>query len=287
MNAQYAWVAIPPDMSAAQSTRGIGILYTTDGGVQWRRSTIPDSNAVGTFMPQFINAQDGWLEVSTGAAAGSESVDIFATTDGGQSWTKVASAAPQSSSGLPLNGHKTGLSFANASTGWATGGSAATDASWLYKTQDGGKTWRSQSLPTIKGLSNATYNTTPPVLFGANGVLPVYVNTANVHGVDLYVTHDGGTTWTPTTLNNFSAYSVYTLDMLHTWVHGDRTFSATSNGGQSWTTLGATQNAASGMSFVDTSNGWAINDPVNKMATLFHTTDGGKTWQEISYSINA
>ncbi len=286
MNAQYAWIAIPPNLNNPQAPRtGVKVLYTADGGVHWHVVTIADSNAVGVARPQFVNTQDGWLEVGTGAAAGSESVDIFATTNGGQNWVKVSSADPQSSSGLPLEGHKTGLSFANTSTGWATGGSAATDSAWLYRTRDGGKTWQSQSLPRVPGVSNAIYMTTPPVIIGSTGLLPVQVNTESVRGLDLYVSRDGCNSWAPTTLDKFAAVEVYALDTQHVWANNTSSFSGTNNEGQSWTALPATGYSVGEISFVDTSNGWTISPIGNNTPLLLHTANGGKTWQKIQYSI--
>src|SRR5436305_271086 len=61
------------------------------------------------------------LVTNGGPGAGSESVDIFHTTDSGQTWSKIASTE-NPASGLPRVGLKSGISFRDAMHGWATGG---------------------------------------------------------------------------------------------------------------------------------------------------------------------
>jgi photosystem II stability/assembly factor-like uncharacterized protein len=134
-------------------------------------------------------------------------------------------------------------------------------------------------------MSNVDYNTTPPVFFGNNGILPVQVGTASGQGLDLYVTHDGGNTWAPTTLANVGMGIVYVLDMQHAWATDGVVIYATSDGGQSWTKLAGGFTNLGEMSFVDAVNGWAISSRGGKTPLLLHTTDGGKTWRQINYSI--
>ena len=93
---------------------------------------------------QFVNAQDGWVLADFGGgAAGSEGVNLFRTTDGGQTWSLVASAPGT----LPLQGIKSGMGWISATTGWITGSIANPNVFYLYRTQDGGVSWQQQSLP--------------------------------------------------------------------------------------------------------------------------------------------
>jgi len=286
VDAQHAWIAIPPEQTSSSTLSGIiKVLYTVDGAAHWQLATIVDAAAVGTDRPHFVNALDGWILVGTGAAMSHESVDIFQTTNGGQTWLKIASAGPNGSSGLSFDGDKTGISFKDTQNGWATAYTPATDRAWLYKTQDGGKRWESQSLPTLPGLTNVEYATTPPVFFGNDGLLPVQVDTATLRGIDLYSTHDGGMHWAATTLTNFTSNNVYILDMQHAWASVGSVVYATSNAGQSWIKQGTAPDTVGDMSFVDENNGWTIGYINDKTPLLFHSTDGGKTWQQIHYVI--
>jgi photosystem II stability/assembly factor-like uncharacterized protein len=128
----------------------------------------------------------------------------------------------------------------------------------------------------------------PPVFFGKNGLLPI--RDLNI-GFDLYVTHDGGQTWTPTkfvTTNGQGSLVVDITDMQHIWVAIGTDLSVTSDGGQSWTKLPRASLPISTLDFVDTNNGWAIETtPGNgntQQTQLLHTTNGGHTWLTHSMS---
>lgn len=296
LDARHAWVALQP-----QSDNTITILRTTDGGQSWQSSTITASQPEVGDPPRFINTREGWFEPITngGPGAGSESVDIFHTTDGGQNWSKVAST-DDPNSGLPRGGIKSGLSFRNSQNGWAAGEDAST-MPWLYVTHNGGKTWKRQLLPDLPGAigtasTSVQYGTTPPVFFGDTGLLPVQVvgqldqgAQSAVHGFLLYTTADGGQSWTtswktnPATLTAFTTTStgLYIADPLHGWANNnqDGSLYGTSDGGQSWHKLAADVGQVASMSFVDTSTGWIASDK-----GLLHTTDGGKTWQQVHYA---
>ncbi|MDR3541264.1 MAG: hypothetical protein P4L69_09920 [Desulfosporosinus sp.] len=79
----------------------------------------------------FMDTKHGWKMVPGQGAMNSEPVDIYQTTDGGESWIKTAVANQKNVSAsestnlfagtLPYEGIKNGLSFVNSSTGWITG----------------------------------------------------------------------------------------------------------------------------------------------------------------------
>ncbi len=288
----YAWVTFKEVASARQGI--FTMLRTTDGGANWQTVTIQDPTEISTYdgidRPPFITTQEGW--VTTGQAEGMHhsSMTIFHTTDGGLHWTMIANTASQSQNGLPDTGNKTGISFKDSQAGWVTAEIPGNYA-WLSTTSDGGKTWQQQTLPLPKELSNAEligdFTTTPPVFFGNDGILPTIIFYQTQDYMVLYVTHDGGKTWTPTTptpITNISS-NIYVADRQHAWFSDHTTFYATSDGGQNWTKVGQTPSEIGEMSFVDASNGWAIGPLTNKSPLLLHTINGGKTWQAITYSI--
>ena len=286
-DATHAWIVIPPLASGSAGSNAIVIMRTTDGGASWSTATVTDPGAVGTFPPNFINVSEGWLEVGTGAAAGSESVDIFHTIDGGANWSKIASTGTgyPPPSGLSFEGDKNGLSFRDAQTGWATADTAATDHAWLYVTHDGGHTWQSQAIPTLAGVSNAAYETTPPVLFGNDGILPIHISTASGRGYDYYITHNGGQSWSSTTLTSFDVDNSYVVDAQHAWAYSGTLLYATSDAGYHWTQVATFAQPIGVLSFTDIYNGWAIGPLDSNTALLLHTTDSGHTWQQIRYVI--
>ncbi len=137
MDLNNAWV-VPEQQSLA----GITIWLTHDGGQHWQNATIHGSQLEPIEPPHFLTTQQGWIEVATngGPGAGSESVALFHTSDGGLTWSQLAST-DDPRSGLSRGGLKSGISFKDALNGWATGHDASFTP-WLYVTHDGGKTWR-------------------------------------------------------------------------------------------------------------------------------------------------
>ncbi len=290
----HAWVVPTP-----QASDTVTVLRTSDGRQTWQSTTFSDSLPVVVDPPHFINTQEGWLELvpNGGPGAGSESADIFHTTDGGQTWMKIAST-DNPGSGLPRGGIKTGISFEDSMNGWATGGDYSTSP-WLYVTHDGGSTWQKQQLADYPGFigtpsTHVQYMTTPPVFFGTTGLLPLQVvgqldqgPQAAVHGFLLYVTHNGGQSWntfwktTPGTLTSFQTtlQGLYIVDPQHAWAVNQNTGTMynTSDGGQSWHQMASVGQVTS-MSFVDGQQGWLISQN-----GFQRTVNGGNTWQYIPY----
>lgn len=285
LNDQDAWgisLAIQPNSTPTLAPSGlpannlINVLRTTNGGQSWQSSTIQSGTVLDAY-PFFLNASDGWLQTSDEQGMGGQVPSrIFQTTDGGQHWNQLGNTYP----GSELI-QSSGISFNNAQNGWESGIPGAGGAQPIVDvTHDGGQTWHSLSLPTPPGASpdSQVQAVTPPVFFGKDGVLPIKGS-----GIDLYVTHNAGQTWTPTkavTSNGQGSLVIDIIDMQYIWVAVGTNISVTSDGGQSWTKLPSTPQAINGLNFVDPNNGWAITP-----TELLHTTDGGRTWQLINYSI--
>jgi photosystem II stability/assembly factor-like uncharacterized protein len=105
---------------------GCGILSRTQiscttNGLLWNTVTVPDRSRQRIY---FTDSNTGWL---VGAS-------IMKTEDGGKKWFHLLEAEPKHRpySGLNLDD----LVFADATNGWAWG------LSDVYRTSDGGKTWR-------------------------------------------------------------------------------------------------------------------------------------------------
>ncbi len=291
VTAAQAWVAIGTTQICSPSTQTPSRLFqTTNGGQTWQLMT-GQVGQVGQIT--FVNAQDGWLFSNGGAAAGSEGGDIFRTTNGGAGWTDVMSIRPETNpqaGALPFSGDKSGLSFRDASTGWATGFVAGPNLfPWLYVTHDGGATWQHQSLPIPSAITNAQVALTPPTFFNAQaGILPVDFNQQNAPGLDVYFTQDGGATWQSTALVLASANSVDFIDPARGWATDGATLLVTSDVAQHWQSLttGGLFQQVGYLDFISPTLGWAIASQDSAHALLLQTTDGGHTWTQVSYSLS-
>jgi photosystem II stability/assembly factor-like uncharacterized protein len=290
LTTSVAWVAISQGSSAATTP----IYHTIDGGATWQQGTV-QASPVGVVSLNFINVQDGWLLTSQGAAAGSEEVDIWRSTDSGTTWTKVASANPANDDKpgtLPFGGDKTGMNFVNATTGWVTGTEPRDDFVWLYVTHDGGSTWQHQTLPLPTQGNGVQVVAQPPKFFTASeGILPAIIDMPNTPYTYIYVTHDGGATWNFTSpitapTNNFDF-----IDVNHGWaVSGDNNnvLYTTSDGGQHWTKLPSSTNFTNitSLDFVTSQVGWAISNDYTHPAILLKTVDGGATWTKVAPTVS-
>jgi photosystem II stability/assembly factor-like uncharacterized protein len=284
LNGTIAWVAVSQKQLQDGTVPSL-VYYTSDGGHSWHDSSLPSSD-LGVSQVQFVNAQDGWVLSSFGGgAAGSQAIDLFRTTDGGLTWSTVARAG-SSPNNLPAVGQKTGMGWASATTGWITGSiAAAQNTVYLYRTQDGGVTWHLQSLPLPS--IQAIVTTQPPVFFSAaDGVLPVSFFNGQGTSFDVYATHDGGATWSRSTLLTATVNAWDFLTMQQGWVVGANgtTLYETSDGGLHWTTITPSANLQhiSQLNFVSAQEGWAINTAAPNAPVLLKTLNGGQTWVQVS-----
>jgi photosystem II stability/assembly factor-like uncharacterized protein len=281
LNTQDAWIAIGP--ANQQEGPGITILHTTDGGRSWQRSLINDPLVASVDVPHFLNGQQGWLEMSSTPGAGSAGSDIWHSNNGGQTWTKLSSN--KSSSGLTL-GYVTGISFRDAQLGIATGNrGAGGDNTFpsLALTHNGGRSWQTQTLPhLLGGYVNPANTSQPPVFFGNVVVLPVTITTQSGPVLVLYRSNDGGANWFQTSAAHIQAEDTYVVDPNHAWATDtpSGTLYSTSDGGNHWSLASTTAYHLNALSFTNAQNGWGVTGN-----QLLQTTNGGQTWQQISYTI--
>jgi len=291
------------------------IYRTHDGGQTWQKALIPDQ--IGSCWMAFLNAHVGWLLLSKGPAMSQEPVDVLYTSDGGVTWKVISvsdynnSRGSQNPTGPSIDGDKTGLSFVNETTGWITAASATPNV-YLSITHDGGVTWQHQSIPLPEGAPGGPV-TLPPVFFNAtDGILPVILPNPPGEVLHIYVTHNGGASWSATTpvptsatagtwtaLASGSAYvggRLYTagtidfVDAMHGWLASNTfavksyqyissTIYRTSDGGQHWMHSTVRLNTEITMiDFVSQMQGWAIDSA----QALYQTTDGGQTWAKVN-----
>lgn len=295
------------------------IYHTTDGGQTWQRSTLNASYIETT--PIFVDALHGWALLTdnfpgydSGSTYIGKEIALFRTVDGGQSWQKIGSSAAKSQLpvtsddgyGSPPFQASTRMDFTSATTGWLAGTTYRMDNStysWLDVTHDGGTHWRQTSIsfPASADVLQA------PTFFNAlDGIMPVGTSgpaPAYTPQAALYITHDGGSTWTPTFVPFDVSFADY-IDTTHAWAYtgsmNQHTFAATSDGWQHWTrsNLQTSFFNIGGFDFASPSLGWAIADNAKirlpepggglrsgDIVALLKTTDGGKTWQEIAHSV--
>jgi photosystem II stability/assembly factor-like uncharacterized protein len=293
LDKNHAWLATSSNQ-LAQTQSEVAFYGTADGGSSWQR--LGGQVIDGSLLHQvtFVDPTHGWLLVGRGAATGSEAVSVWGTTDGGRSWVEFArSPMPQRSGAigeLSSDCDKSGITFRDDMTGWVTGGCAA-GAPYLYRTKDGGRTWRSQTLPRATGEASLALgygsNANPPVFLTQSvGLLPVnLVGSNNVPALDVYITRDGGSTWVSTVpVLSGGVMAAISPDY---WVVDipPQQIAATSDG-QHYDAISSDTDLTQveQLSFADEQNGLALVALANGDNELLRTIDGGAHWSAISAS---
>ena len=185
-NPDTVYVGTGEENFAQDSYYGAGILKSTDAGNSW-------TNIVGPFLRDRIGA----LVISpadSNVLLCSSGTGIWRSSDAAQTWTKVLTGTGTAVLFDPTNG-----SIASAALGNINGGAV----NGVYRSTDGGKTWKELSgsgpnaLPSsnVGRIAIAISPSTPSTLYVAIQKTPART-AGNLLGI--YKTTDSGATWTNT-----------------------------------------------------------------------------------------
>jgi photosystem II stability/assembly factor-like uncharacterized protein len=237
----------------------------------------------------FADADHGWYGTGKG--------DLFATSDGGESWTKIASKPGTFIRAVGFVDAKTGY-IGNVGTDYYPG---VTDTTPLYRTDDGGVTWKAVDLggKTVAGICAIDILKTSRIYQGK--LVPRVIITAagRVGGpTGMIRSTDGGATWTVTDMADKAGMilDVKFLDEQTGMIFaassrdaatGNALILRTTDGGKTWTQVYKSARPAELIwkaSFADARTGYATVMSYDESATQKHivkTVDGGKTWVEL------
>jgi photosystem II stability/assembly factor-like uncharacterized protein len=275
----------------APSRGAIVVERSHDEGRTWRRSLpLRDARVAEAGPVVRLDARRLFLALGEGAAAGSSAQSIWRSDDGGRSWRFVSrtDATGRRAGALPFSCDKAGVGFATRSRGWA-GGACAGGPAFLYRTDDGGRTWRLQRLG---GLARCGCETSAPRFFGTrDGGFSVVGFTTNGGGkpvARVYWTSDGGAHWRATVPPVGRAGQVSFVDGRTAWLVGtargvigspfDRLV-RTTDAGRHWRNVKLPFDAQNyRLDAVSATVAFAVGQA---RAALLRTTDGGRTWRSV------
>jgi len=290
----------------------VAILATTDGGqTSTRLAIIPFLQPTGLW---FSDANHGWISgvtfVSDPSGIGNGRTQMYATTDGGHTWTLQSLPDPQFNVCThAVDDRALEVAFADPSNGWAYGMSACIDHSTgtetnpltlAWSTTDGGAHWTAHNT----GLN--TYHFVPDSRLHVESANQVGFTTQDFNGSGgpvLVTTTDGGVTWTKLTLPDLFAGDFQYIDarnlVLIGGANGAQSVYRSSDGGSTWTktaplpsqvnvvTPGFTNSTEIRLiQIVDSTHWWVTGavDYVNSLGQsktgglIYMSSDGGLTW---------
>lgn len=175
VDADHGWLATT-DCAGAN-----GLLErTADGGHTWNsRPFVHGSCAAGAGIGlDFLDRKHGWATHEEPTASFG---DLYATSDGGTRWHLVRR--------LPDLGE---VAFRTRRDGWLGGRS-------LYRTTNGGRTWRRLRLPLPPGKGDPELPAShfaPPTFYGPRAFAAAGTRRGNRLVISVYATPDLGSHWT-------------------------------------------------------------------------------------------
>lgn len=276
-DANTAWVQFP-DMNNYPNS---GTLYrTTDGGLSWRSVTTPFSGGV----LKFVDAENGWMMADLGVGAGSMAVSIFRTSDGGVTWERAYTNDPNiegASDTLPLGGIKNFILPLNAETAWVGGVVYAPGETYLFRSDDAGKTWFNIKLVLPENVAESELSVQAVKFLSATEGLLALRITSNTPQTVVFATNDGGNTWAQLPVA-FEGYGILETSSASEMIFytADK-FYVTNDAGLNITPVEPNilfGDSIIDMSFVNAQRGWVITSSPSNERTLYRTEDGSATW---------
>lgn len=263
------------------------LLYvSTDGGSNFDQRTLPDPNFAPTSI-SFADASNGMA--LAGGPAGTQcqggGLHLWRTTDGARSWRLVSSVtfSPVPAGGIPFAQCKEFVSLVDAAHAFVTAWDPNSQPT-IYRTADGGLTWRASKLPDPAGFTtygagdalraNAVQRFGDSYLVTAEGSQP--------SGLEEYVflSEDGGATWSPIAkAPDAFGFAVVTPSR---WlvISNDGSATETLDAGRTWHSLATDYMDAAGVAseffFADPSVGYGT-----VRGSIYRSVDGGRHWARI------
>ena len=260
-----------------------GYERSDDGGRTWQRTTLPDAGRGSAGQVQLLDARHAYARLDLGAAAGSSGESLYSSSDGGRTWRFVSTTSTTStpSGSLPFGCDKDGYGFATTTLGWA-GAYCAGGRPFLYRTTDGGRTWRYVGVPGIGRYCGC--DTSTPTFFDARHGAFAVVGFAARPVTRTYWTTDGGLHWRPSDAPFGRGGQVTFVDARSAWVPGGPKFdrlAVTTDAGLHWRTVRVAFDLRN-YRLVPVSRTVAYALGVTTTRTVLRRTDdGGRTWHAV------
>jgi photosystem II stability/assembly factor-like uncharacterized protein len=215
IDSRVVWVGTGEDSDRNSAGFGRGLLRSEDGGERWAPAGLPSSRAVARIVPDAADARAAWACVAGDLWGPGGERGVYRTADGGTTWARqLAAPAPHDK----LTGCADLVAdpadpkvlyaalYARRRTPWSfeygTAVTGGADVGGVWKTSDGGATWKKLGggLPSRTGnIGLAVAASDPKVVMAVvqsdeGGTSSIDEIRSRAGGV--FRSEDGGATWT-------------------------------------------------------------------------------------------
>jgi photosystem II stability/assembly factor-like uncharacterized protein len=214
-NPKHVWVGTGEANDRNSSSWGNGVYHSSDGGGNWTNTGLRKSKSIPRIIVHPTDTNTVWVATMGDLWVPSPDRGLYKTTDGGKTW-KLILAAPRGLSDRvgcgdividPTNPNILyAVLYARMRTPWSfTAGPAASDGNdvgGIYKTIDGGSTWKKleNGLPKETGrIGLDVYLKNPKIVYAVvqsdEGGTSDIDDVHSKHG-GVFRSEDGGESWT-------------------------------------------------------------------------------------------
>jgi photosystem II stability/assembly factor-like uncharacterized protein len=254
-----------PNVYYAGAASG-GVWKTTDAGVHWAPvfDDQPVSSigaiAVAPSNPNIVWAGTGEPFIRSHISVGN---GVYKSTDAGRTWTHMGLDATGRIGRFAIDPGNPDIVFV-AAQGHSYGPQPERG---IYRTQDGGKTWERVLFvdQNTGGIDILMHPTNPRTLFAATWQLEMHTwgRESGGPGSGIYMSRDGGTTWTRLQGNGLPTHAVGKIGLGISRSNPDRVYA-----------------------LIETGDGVPVHGQPTDNGELWRSEDGGATWRAVSYDRN-
>lgn len=204
-NPKVVWVGTGESWTRNSVSIGDGVYKTTDGGDNWTNMGLKESERITKILIDPNDANTVYVCVPGKLWSDSNERGVYKTTDGGKTWAKVLAGTNASTgcSMMSMDPSMTKTIYAGMwdfrRKGWTfrSGGDGpeAPSGSGLFKSTDGGATWKELTSTSAAGLPPKPWGRVAVTVAPSKpNVVYAFIEAVPPHNA-LYRSDDGGATW--------------------------------------------------------------------------------------------
>ena len=199
------WVGSGESWTRNSVSVGDGVYKSTDGGDNWTNLGLKDSERIAKILVDPSDTNTVYVCATGKLWSDSDERGVYKTTDGGKTWAKILKGANLSTGCSMMSMDKSNPKTLYAGMwdfrrqGWTFrsggDGETASSSSGLFKSIDGGTTWKELDEKSASGLPAKPWGRVAVAAAPSNGQVVYAFIEAVMPKNGLYRSDDGGQTW--------------------------------------------------------------------------------------------